>query len=52
MGGLADQLPRGHDQPIGVEAAHLFVRAAFDTRALGGLQNVEQRGEPGQRTAE
>jgi len=35
---LAHQLSCGHDQPVGMEGAQLFVRAAFVTRAVGGLQ--------------
>lgn len=49
---LTHQLSRGHDQTIDVEAAQLTFGHAFDTRAIGGLQQIQQRGEPRQRATE
>ncbi len=38
---LAYQLSRGHDQPVGVEGAQLFVRTAFVARVGGPMPRME-----------
>ncbi len=41
---LAYQLSRGHDQPVGVEGAQLFVRVAFVMRVGGPVPRMEPEG--------
>lgn len=41
---LAYQLSRGHDQPVGVEGAQLFVRFAFVTHVGGPVPRMEAEG--------
>ncbi|KAG1166497.1 hypothetical protein G6F35_018156 [Rhizopus arrhizus] len=52
MVGFAHQLPRGHDQPVGVEGAQLFIRAGLAARAVGGLQQIEHCAESCHRAAQ
>lgn len=41
---VAYQLSRGHDQPVGVEGAQLFVRIAFVTHVGGPVLRMEAEG--------